>query len=89
MVAYSDSIPFVVVCRFRAPLLDEIVNKEATEEQSYFGQFQTKAIEGSAVVKGSNFTTPTISIETVKDTSSEQREPTIVTQTTIKRRRNI
>jgi hypothetical protein len=71
--------------------IDEIVNKEAAEEQSYFWAVsEAKAIEGSAVVKGSNFATPTISIEAVKDTSSENKdEPTIVTQTTIKRRRNI
>jgi hypothetical protein len=48
--------------------IDEIVNKEAAEEQSYFWAVsQTKAIEGSAVVKGSNFYTPTIS-KAVKDT---------------------
>jgi phage anti-repressor protein len=68
--------------------IDEIVNKEVAEEQSYFWAVsEAKAIEGSAVVKGSNFANL---IEAVKDTSSENKdEPTIVTQTTIKRRRNI
>ena len=68
--------------------IDEIANKEVAEEQGYFWAVtEAKIIEGSAVVKGSNYATPTISIEAVKnDTSEEQKEePTVVTQT-IKRR---
>jgi hypothetical protein len=69
--------------------INEIVNKEVAEEQSYFWAVsEAKAIEGSAVVKGSNFATPTISIEAVKDTLIEiKEEPTIVTHT--RRRRNL
>lgn len=68
--------------------IDEIANKEVAEAQGYFWAVtEAKIIEGSAVVKGSNYATPTISIEAVKnDTSEEQKEePTVVTQT-IKRR---
>jgi hypothetical protein len=73
--------------------IDEIVNKEVAEAQGYFWAVtEAKIVEGSAVVKGSNFATPTISIEAVKeDTSIETKEePTIeVTHTTNKRRRNL
>jgi hypothetical protein len=37
--------------------IDEIVNKVQIEEQSYWAVSEAKAIEGSAVVKGSNFAT--------------------------------
>jgi len=63
--------------------INEIVNKEVAENQGYFWAVtEAKIVEGSAVVKGSNYATPTISIEAVKDTSNEQKEePTIeVTQ---------
>ena len=57
----------------------QIVNKEEAEEKGYFwAVIEQKIIEGSAVVKGSNFATPTISIEAVDDTSKS--EPTNVTQ---------
>lgn len=73
--------------------IDEIVNKEVAEAQGYFWAVtEAKIVEGSAVVKGSNFATPTISIEAVKeDTPIETKaEPTSeVTQTTNKRRRNL
>lgn len=50
--------------------IDQVANKETAEEQAYFwAVLEAKAIEGSAVVKGSNFATPTISVEAVKDTS--------------------
>lgn len=50
--------------------IDQVANKETVEEQGYFwAVLEAKAIEGSAVVKGSNFATPTISVEAVKDTS--------------------
>lgn len=63
--------------------IDEIANKEVAEAQGYFWAVtEAKIIEGSAVVKGSNYATPTISIEAVKnDTSEEQKEePTVVNQ---------
>jgi len=67
----------------------EIANKELADQRMYFWAVpEAKVIEGSAVVKGSNFATPTISISAVKDTAIETQEPTNeVTQ--IKRRRNI
>jgi hypothetical protein len=70
----------------------EIVNKEVADERGYFWAVtEAKAIEGSAVVKGSNYATPTISIEAVKiDTPIEQKEePTIEVTQTSKRRRII
>jgi hypothetical protein len=60
---------------------NEIANKEVADEQGYFWAVtEAKIIEGSAVVRGSNYATPTISVEAVKDTSSEQNEPSIDTQ---------
>lgn len=61
---------------------NEIANKEVADEQGYFWAVtEAKIIEGSAVVKGSNYATPTISVEAVKDTTTEQTEPSIDTQT--------
>ena len=63
--------------------IDEIANKEVAEAQGYFWAVtEAKIIEGSAVVKGSNYATPTISIEAVKNSTSEEQkeEPTVVTQ---------
>jgi hypothetical protein len=58
----------------------EIVNKEVADEQGYFWAVtEAKIIEGSAVVKGSNFATPTISVEAVKDTPTDKEEPLIDT----------
>jgi hypothetical protein len=58
----------------------EIVNKEVADEQGYFWVVtEAKIIEGSAVVKGSNFATPTISVEAVKDTPTDKEEPLINT----------
>jgi hypothetical protein len=52
--------------------IDSIANKELAENQGYFWAItQAKIIEGSAVVKGSNFATPTISVEAVSDTSAK------------------
>lgn len=70
----------------------EVANKDIADQRGYFWAIpEAKIIEGSAVVKGSNYATPTISIEAVKDTPNEQQEePSNDTQThTIKRRRNI
>ena len=48
---------------------NEIANKEVADERGYFWVVsEAKVVEGSAVVKGSNFATPTISVEAVKDT---------------------
>lgn len=60
----------------------EIVNKDLADLRGYFWAVtEAKVIEGSAVVKGSNFATPTISIEAVADTSNENKqEPLIDTQ---------
>lgn len=55
--------------------INEIVNKDVAENQGYFWAVtEAKVVEGSAVVKGSNFATPTISIEAVKDNTSNEDE---------------
>lgn len=60
---------------------NEIANKEVADERGYFWVVsEAKVVEGSAVVKGSNFATPTISVEAVKDTPTEQIEPSKDTQ---------
>ena len=60
---------------------NEIANKEVADERGYFWVVsEAKIVEGSAVVKGSNFATPTISVEAVKDTPTEQTEPLKDTQ---------
>lgn len=65
--------------------IDQIVNRDKAEEQGYFWAIlEAKVIEGSAVVRGSNFATPTISIEAVENTS--KIEPTEVTQIKTNRR---
>ena len=57
----------------------QIMNKEDVDASGYFWAIlEQKIIEGSAVVKGSNFATPTISVEAVSDTSAN--EPISVTQ---------
>jgi len=61
--------------------INEIANKEVAEEQGYFWAVsEAKIVEGSAVVKGSNYATPTISVEAVKNTSIETTEPSNDTQ---------
>jgi hypothetical protein len=62
--------------------IDQVANKEQAEEQGYFwAVLEAKIVEGSAVVKGSNFATPTINVEAVKDdTPTITTEPTEVTQ---------
>jgi hypothetical protein len=65
-----------------------VVNKEIADQKGYFWAVtEAKIIEGSAVVKGSNYATPTLSVsnknnEAVNDTS--KKEPSNDTQ---KRRR--
>lgn len=62
----------------------EIANKEAVDAQGYFWAVtEAKVIEGSAVVKGSNFATPTQSIAAVKNiepSEDTQTEPPKGTQ---------
>lgn len=54
---------------------DEIVNKEDVDANGYFWAVtEAKIIEGSAVVRGSNFATPTISVEAVKNDTSTKTE---------------
>jgi hypothetical protein len=61
--------------------IDQVSNKELAEAQGYFWAVQeAKIIEGSAVVKGSNHATPTISVEAVDNTSSKNNEPSVDTQ---------
>lgn len=51
--------------------IDQIVNKEEVEEAGYFWSvFEQKIIENSAVPKGSNPATPTISVESAESTST-------------------
>lgn len=70
--------------------IDKIVNKEVAENQGYFWAVtEAKIIEGSAVVKGSNYATPVINIQAEKSLEETKEEPTEeVTQPTTKRRRN-
>jgi len=62
---------------------DMIVNKSDAEARGFFFPvFEGKVLEGSAVVKGSNFATPTISITQVKgEPDKSTPEPTRVTLT--------
>lgn len=62
--------------------IDQVVNKEDAEAQGYFWAVtEAKIVEGSAVVKGSNYATPTQSVEAAKCTSIEDNEPPQGTQT--------
>jgi len=57
----------------------EISNKEVADERGYFWAVtEAKIVEGSAVVKGSNYATPVLNIQAEK--SLETNEPTEVTQ---------
>lgn len=61
--------------------IDLVVNKDLAEERGYaWFVHEAKIIEGSAVVKGSNFATPTISVEAAGSTSTK-KEPSSDTQT--------
>lgn len=54
---------------------DEVVNKDDVNANGYFWAVtEAKIVEGSAVVKGSNFATPTISVEAVKNDTSTKTE---------------
>lgn len=63
--------------------IDEIINKEDAERQSYFWAIlEAKALEGSAVVFGSNPITPTMSTksEPGDHSESDKQEPAKATQ---------
>lgn len=66
---------------------DLIVNKKDAEARGYFwGVFEAKNIEGSAVPRGSNYATPTLSVTEVKTEPSEdtpKSEPVLTTQKAI------
>lgn len=68
--------------------IKQVANKEVAEELGYFWAVtEAKVIEGSAVVIGSNYATPTISITQSKHTEppigTHKEEPVITTQKTI------
>lgn len=55
---------------------DMIANKEAVDDAGYFWAVtEAKNIEGSAVLRGSNFVTPTISVQEAEPEKSTQNEP--------------
>ena len=59
----------------------QIVNKELAEDKGYFfAVTEAKAIEGSAVLRGSNIATPTISITEATSSTSDKIEPSKDTQ---------
>lgn len=56
--------------------IDQIANKQDAIDQGYFWAVtEAKVIEGSAVVKGSNFATPTQSISQIKTEPSNDTPP--------------
>lgn len=61
--------------------IDQVVNRADAETQGYFWAVtEAKIVEGSAVVKGSNYATPTQSVEAAKGTSLDITEPDKSTQ---------
>lgn len=65
----------------------EIANKERADEKGFFWAItEAKAVEGSAVVKGSNFATPTLNIQASKELEqNNENEPLTNTQKTNRR----
>jgi len=58
-----------------------VVNKELAEQKGYFyAVTEAKVIEGSAVVKGSNFATPVIEIEIEKQQETEADKVTSINE---------
>jgi hypothetical protein len=56
----------------------EIANYKTAEDRGYFWAItEAKAVEGSAVVKGSNFATPTLNIQASKE---EKTDPILISQ---------
>lgn len=61
--------------------IEKIVNKDVAENQGYFWAVtEAKIVEGSAVVKGSNYATPVISIQAEKSLEEQKEEPSNDTQ---------
>jgi hypothetical protein len=61
--------------------IDKIVNKEVAENQGYFWAVtEAKIVEGSAVVKGSNYATPVISMQAEKSLEQKEEPTNEVTQ---------
>ena len=61
----------------------QVANKEIADAKGYFWAVtEAQVVEGSAVVKGSNYATPTLSIEAVSDNTSNENksEPSNDTQ---------
>jgi len=57
--------------------IGQVANKEVAESQGYMWVVhEARIVEGSAVVKGSNPATPTISVEAVNDTSAKSESST-------------
>jgi hypothetical protein len=57
-----------------------IANQTKADECGYFfAVTEARVIEGSAVVRGSNIATPTISVTEAADSTSDKIEPTSVT----------
>lgn len=66
----------------------DIVNKEDVDDRGYFlAVKEQKIIENSAVLKGSNPATPTISVELVGDTSTKQIDSAEATQNDAERKK--
>jgi len=58
--------------------IDEVINKDAVEAQGYFfAVTEAKIVEGSAVVRGSNWVTPTQSVES-KSTQEQPAKSTAI-----------
>jgi len=63
----------------------DVANKEVADAQGYFWVVkEAKVVEGSAVLKGSNYATPTLTVESknepLKGTHKDNNEPSIDTQ---------
>ncbi len=66
--------------------IDQVVNRDECEEDGYFWAVtEAKVIEGSAVPLGSNFATPTISVEPPSGTQLPKSEPPAGTPSLIER----
>jgi hypothetical protein len=66
--------------------INEVVNKQDAIDLGYFWAVtEAKVVEGSAVLRGSNYATPTLSVTTTQDIEADvvtsTKEPQISTQT--------
>lgn len=67
---------------------DIVVNRKALDEQGFFWAIsEAKIFEGSAVIKGSNFVTPTVSVESKDSEQSLDTHKTEQSEDTLKRKR--